>query len=336
MGRRVLLTGGAGYIGSHVAVALVDAGFDVVILDNLSRGRLEAIERAGRIVGVDIPLHVVDLCDTDAVTDVLKTVDPYAVIHVAAYKSVSESVAHPERYERNNVQATDSLATAMERAGVSRVVYASTGSVYGDRTCDAFHETDPTDPINPYASTKLGGEDSLGNFAGRTSAHVACMRFFNVVGAHPSAELGEFGDESTNLLPILMDQLNGKRDSVTIFGTDWDTVDGTCIRDYVHVCDIASALVAALVHIDSIDGKRLFNVGTGIGTSVRALIHAVQDAAGAPINAIDGPRREGDPGVSVAGVARITGELGWVAAHDVASMVQTALAWNEQIGRAHV
>jgi UDP-glucose 4-epimerase len=237
-------------------------------------------------------------------------------------------VEHPELYERNNVEATTSLATAMERVGLTRIVYASTGSVYGERACDAFVETDPTAPINPYASTKLGGEEVLGEFAGRTSASVACMRFFNVVGAHPSAHLGEFGDESTNLLPILMDTLNGKRESVTIFGTDWDTVDGTCIRDYVHVCDIASALVAALVHIDSITGRRQFNVGTGIGTSVRALINAVQDAAKAPINALDGPRREGDPGVSVAGVSRIQSELGWKADHDLQSMVNTALAWN--------
>lgn len=334
MGRRVLLTGGAGYVGSHVAVALVQAGFDVHILDNLCRGHREAVERAERITGAPMPLHVVDLCNTDAVVSVLQDVTPYAVLHVAAFKSVSESVAHPERYERNNVQATDSLASALERVGITRVVYASTGSVYGDRACEAFHETDPTAPINPYASTKLGGEEVLDAFANRADAHVACMRFFNVVGAHPSSELGEFGDESTNLLPILMDQLNGTRDSITIFGTDWETTDGTCIRDYVHVCDIATALVAALQHINNIDGCRLFNVGTGIGTSVRAMIRAVQEAAGKTIVAHDGPRREGDPGVNVAGVDRIHDELGWTAEHDLTSMVQTALAWNARLSVA--
>ena len=328
--KRVVVTGGAGYIGSHVVVELLQAGFDVHVLDNLCRGRREAVERAAKLGGRDVPLHVVDLNDTEAVTTLIGELAPHAVLHVAAFKSVSESVAHPERYDLNNVQATQSLATALGATGVQRVVYASTGSVYGDRACEAFHETDPTAPINPYAATKLGGEDVLAQFAADGGAHVASMRFFNVVGAHPSAELGEFGDESTNLLPILLDQLSGRRAHVTIFGTDWDTPDGTCIRDYVHVCDIASALVAALQHIDDIDGHRVFNVGTGIGTSVRAMVQAVQQEAGQVIETIDGPRREGDPGVSVAGVTRIEEELSWTAQHDLDSMVRTALAWNQR------
>jgi len=330
MGMTVLLTGGAGYVGSHTIVALLDAGHRVHVVDNLSRGRREAIQRAARLGGHDVPLSVIDLCDESAITELIGQVNPDVVLHVAAYKSVSESVAHPERYDRNNTEATTVLARAIEAHGVRRVVYASTGSVYGERSCEGFLETDPTAPLNPYAATKLAGEHALNALSERTGAHVANMRFFNVVGAHPSGELGEYGDESTNLLPLLLDQLVGKRGALTIFGTDWDTPDGTCIRDYVHVCDIASALVAACERVHEIDGSRVFNVGTGIGTSVRAMVAAVAKAAGQDLPTIDGPRREGDPGLSVAGVQRIADELGWTATYDLPAMVQSAVQWSRR------
>ncbi len=331
MGQRVVVTGGAGYIGSHLVVELLAAGCEVHIIDSLVRGRREAVERASKIGGTSVPLHVTDLNDTEAITRILRDIQPSTVFHVAAFKSVSESVANPERYELNNVQATQSLCLAMEAVGVRQVVYASTGSVYGERPCDAFHETDPTGPINPYGATKLGGEAVLDAFSARTGAGVSHMRFFNVVGAHPSAELGEFGDESTNLLPILLDQLAGRRDSVTIFGTDWDTHDGTCIRDYVHVCDIASALVAAMKGRPNATDTRIFNVGTGIGTSVSAMITAVEKASGTALTVVNGPRREGDPGVCVAAVARIQGELSWTGTFGLDEMVTSALAWNRQL-----
>lgn len=326
----VLVTGGAGYIGSHLVVELLHAGHSVVVLDNLSRGRREAVERAATLGGSNVPLEQVDLCDTAAVQRVLKKHQPAVVAHIAAFKSVSESVSHPERYERNNVEATRSLATALRATGTDKVVYASTGSVYGDRPCEAFQESDALHPINPYAATKLGGEHVLDAFSEQTGASVAHMRFFNVVGAHPSGELGEFGDESTNLLPILLDQLAGRRKSVTVFGTDWDTDDGTCIRDYIHVCDIARGLLAAVDQVGAITGSRVFNLGTGTGTSVRALIHAVESAADQRIVTTDGPRREGDPGVSVAGNERIRRELGWAAQHDLTDMVTTALRWSRR------
>ncbi|MFT6144585.1 MAG: UDP-glucose 4-epimerase [Myxococcota bacterium] len=334
MGQVVVVTGGAGYIGSHLVVELLAAGCEVHIIDSLVRGRREAVERAAKIGGADVPLHVTDLNDTGAITRILRDIQPTTVFHAAAFKSVSESVAHPERYDLNNIQATHSLCLAMEAAGVRQVVYASTGSVYGDRPCEAFHETDPTAPINPYGSTKLGGEGVLDAFSARTGAGVSHMRFFNVVGAHPSAQLGEFGDETTNLLPILLDQLSGRRDAVTIFGTDWDTHDGTCIRDYVHVCDIASALVAAMNGRPGATDTRIFNVGTGIGTSVSDLIAAVGKASGKSLTVHNGPRREGDPGVCVAAVQRIQNELNWKATFSLDPMVTSALAWTRQLTSA--
>lgn len=327
---RVVVTGAAGYVGSHVLADLLARGDRALVLDSFERGRIEAVRRAEAIGGSAAEVLRVDLCDTAAVTAGLRAFAPDAVIHCAAFKAVGESVAHPERYERNNVLATRSLAAALRELGIGRVVYASTGAVYGDADePGAIAETSELRPINPYASTKAEGERILAAAA----PSVVNLRFFNVCGAHPSGELGEYVDAPQNLLPVLMRELLGSSSpKLTVFGTDWPTRDGSCIRDYVHVCDIASALVAALDATGLAGGARTYNVGTGLGSSVLEIHEAVCRISGVPIERIDGPRRPGDPAICVADPSRIAAELGWKARFTLDDMVRTTLAWTRRLG----
>ncbi len=323
---RVLVTGGAGYVGSHVVAELLERGDDIVVLDDLSNGFEEAVERAGQIAGRRPVLEVGDLCEPSFLRQVFARHRIDAVVHCAALKSVAESVARPDLYDYVNVDGTLRLARAMQEYGVSRIVFASSGSVYGETDSPAIHEDAPLAPYSPYARTKAEGEQVLADFGAPRGWGVVVLRFFNVCGAHPSGELGEFAEKSANLMPALIRQLESPRPRLDIFGNDYPTRDGTCIRDYVHVVDVAQAIAAALDRTaeGTVD---VYNVGTGAGTTVLEMLEAVRKASGVPIEAQFVARRAGDVSACVASVDRAREELGWEASFDVGDMAESALRW---------
>jgi len=325
---KALVTGAAGYVGSHVVVALAEAGHDAVALDDLSRGRAEAVTRAERLAGRAVPFEIGDVCDQPFVERVLREHRPDVVMHIAAYKSVAESVERPDLYERNNVVATRTLAQAMAATGFSRVVYASTGGVYGDADSAQISEDARLAPISPYAATKAEGERAL---HAQTGFVVGALRFFNVCGAHPSGDLGEYGENSQNLFPVIQRRLRDADPAITVFGTDYPTPDGTCVRDYVHVCDIARGNVLAAERVLGGQGG-LWNLGTGRGSSVLDVLHAMERATGREIRAVRGSRRPGDPVACVADVRRARAELGFEARYDLDDMAITAVRWQQRSG----
>lgn len=328
MGLRVVVTGGAGYIGSHLLVDLLARGDDVLVVDSFERGTEEAVRRAQDLGGRAAAVWRGDLLDGAGLSVALRRFGPEAVVHCAAFKAVAESIEFPARYERNNRDATRSLASVLEAFGVERVVYASTGSVYGD--ADAPHaitEDAPLRPMSPYADTKAAGEELLRRLPAPTS--VISLRFFNVCGAHPSGQLGEYVERPLNLVPILLRELaTAAEPTLTVFGLDYPTPDGSCLRDYVHVCDITSGLVAALDATATRGRRGTYNLGTGRGSSVLELHRAVERASGRSIRRIDGPRRPGDPAICVADPSRAAAELGWRARFDLDAMVETAVRWS--------
>jgi len=326
---KVLLTGGAGYIGSHVLAELLDRGHEVVVADSLERGLQEAVDRAQQVTRRSTVLEVGDLEDPSFTRTVFERHRPEALVHCAAYKFVGESVEKPDLYHRKNVVVTEVVAKAAVDAGVTNVVYASTGAVYGDSdAAESIRETQALQPMSPYASTKAEGERVLERIGGDHWS-VSHMRFFNVGGAHPSGELGEYVDKPGNLLPIIMRSIfRDDTPGLTVFGDDYDTADGTCIRDYVHVMDIASGIAAALESPGPRGGARAFNLGTGRGLSVLGMIDAVEGVWGHDLKRIMGARRAGDPAVCVANVDKMRDVLGWSSRYSVDDMVRSALNWS--------
>lgn len=295
---RCAVTGGAGYIGSVTTALLADAGHDVVVIDNLSTGHRDA---------VSVPLVEADLRDTEAMVKALKGVD--AVIHFAAKSIVPESVAHPDLYWDNNVGGSTSLLAAMREAGVHRLVFSSTAATYGDPARVPIREQDATEPTNPYGQSKLATDQAISQQAAEGWLAAASLRYFNVAGAH--GQLSERHDPETHLIPVVLNGL-GVADSapVRVFGTDWDTPDGTCVRDYVHVVDLARAHLLALDVL--VTGEhQIVNLGSGSGFSVLEVIGAVERVTGLPVPWEAAPRRPGDPQTLVASIERAAELLGW-------------------------
>ncbi len=330
----VLVTGGAGYIGSHAVKALVAAGHGVVVLDNLERGHEAAVRAAA--VHHRVPLERLDLRDTDALASAMTHHRIEGVMHFAALAYVNESVHQPLLYYDNNVAGTLSLLQAMEHAGVDRLVFSSTCATYGEPETVPIQEDTPQSPINPYGWSKLFVERMLIDHA--SSRRVtdrpfafAALRYFNVAGSAADGSIGEDHQPETHLIPVLLNVALGKRDGATIFGDDYPTPDGTCIRDYIHVED----LVDAHVHVmDALEpGKRgrdemFFNLGIGEGRSVRQVVEAVREVTGHPIPTTLGDRRGGDPPALYADASRIAEELGWRARiTSLETMVETAWRW---------
>ncbi len=325
----VLVTGGAGYIGSHLVSLLLGRGDQVVVLDNLSRGRMEAVRAAEQLGGGTVAMEIGDLCDAAFVENVLRRWRPDAVVHCAAYKSADESVRDPVAYERANVEATRGLAEAMVAADCTQVVFASSAAVYGNADTARVSELTALRPASPYADTKVRAEILLDAFAEANQWGVCHLRFFNVCGAHPSGALGELPGGPPNLLPILLDAARSALPLARVFGTDWPTRDGTCIRDYVHVLDVASGILAVLDQPGP--GSRVYNLGTGRGTTVLEMVAAVEQATGREIRVEPCPRRPGDPVASEADVGRIRSELAWEAQYQVADMAAHAWAWSQKM-----
>ncbi|MEM9414099.1 MAG: UDP-glucose 4-epimerase GalE [Planctomycetota bacterium] len=323
----ILVTGGAGYIGSHCVKRLVADGHNVTVLDNLDRGHRAAVEAAG---GGKAALEVVDLRDTDVVESVLKKHEIEAVIHFAALAYVGESVQEPLRYYDNNTAGSVSLLTAMSRAGVNRIVFSSTCATYGEPTQDQMPitETLPQSPINPYGWSKLMTERALMDYAAATPEFgYAALRYFNVAGSDPTGTIGEDHDPETHIIPVVLNCALGKVDKISIFGDDYDTPDGTCIRDYIHVEDLVDAHVTVLAALEDGD-QRFYNLGTGNGTTVMQIVEAGRKVTGHPIPAEMGPRRPGDPPALYADPSKIKNELGWEAKRtDIVQMVEDAWGW---------
>jgi UDP-glucose 4-epimerase len=309
---KLLVTGGAGYIGSVCAAHLVDAGHDVTVLDDLSTGHRDAVPDGARFVEGDVG---------EAAGDVLA--DGYdGVLHFAARSLVGESVQRPERYWSGNVVASLRLLEAVRAHRTPRLVFSSTAATYGEPEQVPIREDAPARPTNPYGASKLAIDHAITSYATAHGLAAVSLRYFNVAGAH-----GRFGERhatETHLIPIVLQVAAGQRESVQVFGDDWPTPDGTCIRDYVHVDDLAAAHLLALDHARP-GTHAIYNLGSGTGFSVHEVLEACRAVTGHPIPAVTAPRRDGDPAVLVASSAAITGALGWTRAHTgLTSMVSDA------------
>jgi UDP-arabinose 4-epimerase len=319
--RNVLVTGGAGYIGSHACKALAAAGFVPITYDNLSSGHDWAV-RWG-------PLEQGDILDQARLNEVFKDYQPSAVLHFAAHAYVGESVEDPAKYYRNNVAGSLSLLEAMREHGVGQIVFSSTCATYGVPQTIPIPDDHPQNPINPYGASKLMIERMLADFGAAYGLRSIALRYFNAAGADPDGEIGEDHDPETHLIPLVLEAAAGKRPSITIYGTDYDTPDGTCIRDYVHVTDLAQAHVLALKLLESGAEPAVYNLGIGIGFSVREVIRTALAITGRSIPAVEGPRRPGDPSRLVAEATRARNELGWEPQHcKLPTMIATAWHWN--------
>jgi len=321
--KHIIVTGGAGYIGSQTTQVLLDRDFDVTVVDDLSRGyrRNVAPER----------LRVLNTADTDALVGLMEEKPVSAVIHFAAYIAVGESNVKPEIYFANNVCGSLSLFTAMVRAGVKHLVFSSTAAVYGMPASSPITEEFPYGPINPYGESKVMVEKMLHWFDSIHQLRSICLRYFNASGADPAGRLGEEHEPETHLIPLLFRAVK-TGNPVTIFGDDYPTPDGTCIRDYIHVRDLAEAHIAAVESLLAGGSSDHFNVGTGAGHSIREVIEAVESVTGKKVPYTIGPRREGDPPALVADSTKLQRTLGWRPRYTSLRDV-VATAWEFERGR---
>lgn len=309
----ILVTGGAGYIGSHTIVKLHEAGHTVTVLDNLDNSSPESLERVKIITGRRPALHVGDIRDTDALNSVFERHDIDAVIHFAGLKAVGESHERTVEYYAVNVGGTINLLDAMERHGVRRLVFSSSATVYGAEAATPTQESHPLSASNPYGRTKLMVEDILRDAAGNSESwSIAVLRYFNPAGAHPSGLIGEDPKGiPNNLVPYVCQVAAGARPQLKIFGNDYPTPDGTGVRDFIHVVDLAEGHVAALNHVSRSTGLGVWNLGTGRGYSVLDIVRALEQITGAAIPHEFVPRRQGDAAISYADVSKAAAELGW-------------------------
>lgn len=319
----ILVTGGAGYIGSHTCKALHAAGHTPVVFDNLSNGHRDAV-RWG-------PFEHGDITDADRLRDVVRAHTPDAVIHFAGLIEVSQSIADPQSFHRNNVEGTRTLLAVMADADVRKIVFSSTAAVYGTPAQVPIPEDAPTHPVNPYGETKLAVERMLAEAANRNALGYVALRYFNAAGADPEGDLGERHDPETHLIPLVLQVALAQREVIQVFGDDYPTPDGTAVRDYVHVCDLAAAHVAALDRLAQPCAPLVANLGTGTGYSVREIIAACRTITGCDIPHRDAPRRDGDPARLVAAPGRAHDVLGWSARQsDLATIIRTAWAWHQK------
>ncbi len=321
---RLMVTGGAGYIGAHVVVELLGRGHEVVVVDDLRAGDGEAVARAQAIAGRSCAFHRLDVANVPAMRNVLRGVD--VVVHLAADKLVDDSMARPERTFHNNLGGLTGLARAMADAGVTRLVYSSSAAVYGAQTRMPIAEDAPLVPDSPYGCSKLQGEQILDWIARRRGWSVVSLRYFNPVGAHPSGRIGQPLASAAALVPRALLAVAGRGPPLTVFGDDYPTPDGTCLRDYIHVSDLARAHSVALAGLAE-PGHEIYNVGTGRTYSVREVLAACARATGRAVPVVMGARRPGDIVTSVADPSRFRAATGFEAKHGLDEMVTAAWRW---------
>lgn len=321
---KVLVTGGAGYIGAHACKALAQAGYTPVVFDNLSTGHRAAVKFGPLVEG--------DLLDRAAIDAALAEHAPIAVMHFAALSQVGESMQDPARYWRENVLGGLNLIEATRAAGIDKFIFSSTCATYGDQDGVVLNEETDQRPINAYGGSKLAIEQMLRDFAPQGLNHVI-FRYFNVAGADPEAEVGEAHDPETHLVPLMLQAVTGTRGALTIFGTDYDTEDGTCIRDYVHVSDLVDAHVAGLKWLEAGKPSEVFCLGTGDGFSVREVVAAAAAVTNGPVPMEEGPRRAGDAVKLICGSDKARTQLGWTPSRStMPQMLRDAHHWHASDG----
>ncbi len=322
-GNAVLVTGGAGYIGSHACKALSKAGYLPVTYDNLVYGHEWAVKWG--------PFEKGSILDRGRLDEVIAKYKPVAVMHFAAFAYVGESVADPGKYYRNNVVGSLTLIEAARDAGIANFVFSSSCATYGIPAQVPITEDTQQKPINPYGASKLMVERILADFGHAHGLRSIALRYFNAAGADPDAETGEDHDPETHLIPLVLDAASGRRESITIFGADYNTPDGTCIRDYIHVADLADAHVKAVDALKGGAASGAYNLGLGRGFSVREVIAAAEQTTGLKVPAVFGPRRPGDPAQLISDPAKVRGALGWQPRFaELSEMLRTAWAWHQR------
>lgn len=322
---RVFVTGGAGYIGSHACKALAEQGYEPITLDNLSTGWAEAVKFG--------PFEKVDILNEEKLLYLFEKYQPSSVIHFAGLTQVGESKKHPDLYWKNNVLGSLNLIKSAVKQGCLNFVFSSTCATYGEQENVILDETSSQYPINAYGASKRAVENMLADFKAAYGLEYVIFRYFNVAGADPGAEIGEFHRPETHLIPLILDTIDRKRESLTIFGTDYNTPDGTCIRDYVHVCDLVDAHLLGMKWLISKKGSRSFNLGTGQGFSVREVIEHVKLITNQDVAISVGERRPGDCAKLVSGSERAKTELGWSAFRsNLEQMITDAWRWHRGQG----
>lgn len=317
---RILVVGGAGYIGSHMVKMLLKAGHDVITLDNLSSGHRDAVLGGTFVEG--------DLADLACLNQVFSQYQPEAVMHFASFIQVGESIRKPDMYYRNNVTNTLNLLDTMLKFEVKKFIFSSTAAVFGEPDYVPIDETHPNRPLNPYGRSKLMIEQVLADYAKALDFRSVCLRYFNAAGADPDGQLGERHDPETHLIPLILQAASGRRENIQVFGRDYETPDGTCIRDYIHILDLCSAHLLALEYLVNGGESDRFNLGNGAGFSVQEVLDAVIKVSGKPVKVIDGPRREGDPARLVADSKRALSVLHWKPVFtDLETIVSHAWQW---------
>jgi UDP-glucose 4-epimerase len=319
---RILVTGGAGYIGSHTVRMLENVAEQVVVYDNLSKGHRQAVQSSAFVQG--------DLFDSPLLAQTIRSQRIDAVVHFAAFSLVGESMEKPNLYYRNNVQGTLNLLDVMLENGVDKLVFSSTAAVYGEPACVPITEDTAKDPTNVYGRTKLIMEQAMADYAAACGLKFTALRYFNACGAHPAGDIGEDHCPESHLIPLILQTCLGKRDSIKIFGDDYPTKDGTCIRDYIHVDDLAQAHVLALQALYRGSASPVYNLGNGCGFTVKEVITAAEAVTGRSIRKEIVARRAGDPAVLIASAEKIRRELGWKPEYrDIQSIIQTAWQWHQ-------
>ncbi len=316
---KILVVGGAGYIGSHMVKVLAKAGHQVVTLDNLSMGYRDAVKYGDFIEG--------DIADSEFVDRVFSSNEFDGVMHFASCIEVGESVREPAKYFRNNFSNTLNLLDAMVRHQVKSFIFSSTAAIFGEPEYTPIDENHAKKPINPYGKSKLMVEQALEDYEKAYGMQSVCLRYFNAAGADPEGELGERHNPETHLIPLILQAASGRRDKISIFGLDYPTVDGSCVRDYIHIVDLCSAHMLALERLINGSGSKRYNLGNGNGFSVLEVIEAVKSVTGKDFNVVTEQRRPGDPAVLVANSALARTELGWRPAYDDVEII-VKHAWN--------
>lgn len=318
----ILVTGGAGYIGAHACKALAESGFTPIVYDNLIYGHRSAVKWGSFEHG--------DLLDRDRLDEVIRKYQPDAILHFAAYAYVGESVAHPAKYYENNVVGSLLLLESMRANDVNKIIFSSTCATYGIPVNSLISENHEQHPINPYGRTKQIIENMLSDFDSAYGIKSVSLRYFNAAGADPACEIGEQHDPETHLIPLILDVAAGKRKFITVYGNDYDTRDGSCIRDYIHVSDLADAHVQSLNFLQRGGSTNQYNLGNGEGFSVFEVIKAAEKITGKAIPIKIGQRRQGDPAKLVGDASKIRNHLNWVPKYaDLGSIIQTAWNWHK-------
>ena len=319
----ILVVGGAGYIGSHMVLDLLRAGYPVVTLDDLSRGHRELVPGGDFIAG--------DMGDPAVLAQIFKQYPIRAVMHFAAHSQVGESVQQPLEYYRNNVANTISLLQSMQQAGIAHFIFSSTAAVYGEPERTPITEQHPCAPTNPYGNTKLTVEHLLSDVSYATDLSYSVLRYFNAAGADAESAIGERHQPETHLIPLVLQVATGERESIKIFGDDYPTADGTCLRDYIHVSDLTQAHLLALESLLNGGSNSTYNLGNSTGYSVRQIIDSARQITGHPIPAITAERREGDPAILIADSSLIRAELGWQPRYEnIEDIIRSAWVWHQR------